>query len=250
MYRKLSTEYRPRVNIIYRHELDRQKKTLVESVNDEMQIDMLGLYILFDNQDYDDTLNDLYKKPAFHMNIRAGGIHEMSPEHVLEIMELPECEHFIWISKEVCISDQIRFTWIYTHELQHLIQDLNHPELSTITNFLTLTYSRVDPTAPKRQIDIPAEFEAELKAKEVVTKFFGVDAYSSYKAAERLRPGSEEYFRAFEKRQSTWSGDLVKETLTILRSHKKAFKIQQERLRDAGYSFDFDLEKLCTNAAR
>ena len=132
-----------------------------------MGMDVEGLFVVFDDYDYTGYINRLYTNNlAFHMNIETGGIEEMSPTHILEIMENPDCRYFIWICRTVPKTDDMEFSWIYSHELQHMAQDIKYPHISSLTCFLSLTYGRIRPYV--MAIDIPAELDAELKAVEII----------------------------------------------------------------------------------
>lgn len=229
---------------IYRLDLSAPKRKLTAQVNAAMGADRADGYVIWDDQNYPDHPNPLYQKKAYHMNVACGGVEEISPDHILKLMERPDCKHFIWISRDIGEAEPIRTVWVYAHEMTHLVQDLDVPILSSLTNFLRLAYPRVEP--PKRQIDIPGEFDAELTAKELVVKLFGRNEYQAY-VKRQVQDCSEGkvYFRRFEEIQQSWSGDPMQESIRILCRHREVFKRELQALGRDGRHWSFNIDELC-----
>ncbi len=178
------------------------------------------------------------------MNVATGGVEGASPAHVLELMERPDCQHLVWVSRQIGESEPIRMVWVYAHELRHLSQDLENPLLSRLTYFLDRAYPRIEPS--KRQIDIPGEFDAELAARDVVVELFGAEEYHAYIHREiEHSPEAERYFSSFDEIEDTWSGDPMVESLRIVCRHRKAFEQEQRRLRGEGHKLELDIDGLC-----
>lgn len=203
------------MKIIDRIGLAESKKELVLRIHQHMGMDVEGLYIVFDDYDYTGYLNRLYTNNlAFHMNVELGGIEEMSPSHILEIIENPKCKYFIWVSRTVPLTDDMEFSWIYSHELQHMAQDIKYPNVSFLTCFLLVTYHRVDPTTTV--LDIPAELDAELKAIEILNVFFGAAACRAYLQHRLPIMRTSEYSLKLTSLIVKPPIDIEKETINIL----------------------------------
>src|SRR5437588_1665573 len=101
-----------------------------------MRIEKYQGYVLFDNNDYPDYPNRKWRARALHFDLRCG-IEEVSPEHILQLMSDPWCDHLVWISKRIAKSDQVRMVWVYVHELQHVSQSTLYPGLHESTLELT-----------------------------------------------------------------------------------------------------------------
>ncbi len=232
------------MQIIERIQLAEEKRELVRKIHQYMGMDVEGLYIVFDDYDYTGYINSLYTKNlAFHMNIERGGIEEMSPAHIIEIMENPDCRYFIWVCRTVPKTDDLEFSWIYSHELQHMAQDMMCPHVSSLTCFLSLTYGRICPDVIP--IDIPAELDAELKAIEILNVLFGPDACHEY-LQNRLPTMRDSAYAS--KLTSSIGGDPIdieKETIRILCSQRNQFAEQLNLCIKAGRKFEIDFDTLC-----
>jgi len=221
------------------------KLPVYEHLLKKMNVPQDGVYILLDDGEYPAYFNPRYKK-ALYMNIRIGGIEEISPQHVLDIMHHPDCEHFVWMSPTVANGDEFYAAWAFAHELQHLIQDVSHPELSKVTTFLRYALPIVKKNARLTQLDLPAELDAEIKAKELTISLFGFESYQAFVSSEtRGDANASDYYKHLQTLEASWPG-LKEATLLLLRSSKNAYIAQQNILNEKGNNFDFDLERLCS----
>ncbi|MDD1758508.1 MAG: hypothetical protein LUQ22_07250 [Methanotrichaceae archaeon] len=219
------------------------KLPLYERLLAKMAVPRNGVYILLDDGEYPNYFNPRYKR-ALYMNIRVGGLEEMSPQHILDIMGKPDCEHFVWISPSVLNGNEFYATWVLAHELQHVIQDSNHPELAKVGTFLRYALPAMKTDAQLNQLDFPGELDAELKAKEMAISLLGVESYRAFVSNEVLHNNANDYYKKLEILEI--SRPSYKEaTLLLICSSKDAFIDQQKRLNEKGKNFDFDIERLC-----
>lgn len=109
---------------IYRLDLSAQKRRLTAQVSTAMRADRADGYVLWDDQNYSNHPNPLYRKKAYHMNVGCGGVEEVCLEHILNLMEQPDCKHLIWILRDIGEAESLRTLWVHAHEIKHLVQDL------------------------------------------------------------------------------------------------------------------------------
>lgn len=221
------------------------KLPLYERLLEKMAVPQNGVYILLDDGEYPTYFNPRYKR-AFYMNIRIGGIEEMSPQHILGIMDKPDCEHFVWISPSLANGNEFYATWVLAHELQHIIQDFSHPELAKVGTFLRYALPAIKTDARLNQLDFPAELDAEIKAKEMAISLLGLESYHAFVSNEILDNNATDYYKKLQILEI--SRPSYKETtLLLLCRSKDAFIDQQKRLNEKGKNFDFDIERLCVS---
>ena len=178
------------------------------------------------------------------MNIRIGGIEEMSPQHILDIMHKPDCKHFVWISPTVANGNEFYAAWAFVHELQHVIQDISYPELAKVATFLSYALPSIKTNTQLTQLDFPAELDAEIKAKELTISLLGLESYRAFESSEILHGNAGDYYKKLEALAMSWPG-FKEATLLLLCSSKDAFNDQQKRLNEKGKKYDFDIERLC-----
>lgn len=233
-------------HLIFRCNLSSERTNLIYQTNQFFDIPSRGVYILFDDDNHENLGNDLYASNAVYMNIKSGGIEECSPKYILDIMNKPDCEHFIWVSKKISESEDIYFCWVYSHEMHHMMQDIKNPRLSRIGCFLKNNYGCIEPKVERTQIDIPTEFEAELKAEEIVIIIFGEELYRDYlRSNTETDENARRYFEKFEQLKRNWSGDVLRETLDLLCRYKDQFIFLQKDHAEKGRRFDINIEELC-----
>lgn len=222
------------------------KLPLYECLLDKMGVPQNGVYILLDDGEYPTYFNPRYKQ-ALYMNIHIGGIEEMSPKHILDIIHKPDCEHFVWISPSVANGNEFYATWAFAHELQHVIQDVSHPELAKVGTFLRYSLPAIKTSGRLNQLDLPAELDAEIKAKEMTVSLLGLESYRAFVGnEENVQDNAADYYKKLETLEISWCG-FKEATLSVLCGSKDAFLDQQKRLNEKGKSFDFDIERLCAS---
>src|SRR5574340_312591 len=156
---------------------------LYERLLGKLDVPQNGVYILLDDGEHPAYYNPCYKR-ALYMNIRIGGIEEMSPPHILDIMRRPDCEHFVWISPTIANGNEFYASWVFVHELQHVIQDVSYPELAKVGTFLRYALPAIN--SRLNQLDFPAELDAEIKAKELTISLLGLESYRAFESSEIL----------------------------------------------------------------
>jgi hypothetical protein len=169
-------------NILFRTEVNSTKKKHLEKLIDLFSIPSKGVVIILDSDDYVKYPNPIWMNQGLHLNIRMGGIEEMSPEYLLEIMESRKYSHLIWLSKRICGSDLLRFVWVASHEFQHYRQNIISHELSVANTFLynVLGDTKLEIDEPRVAMTIPSEFDAELSAFKTITELFGTIEAEKY----------------------------------------------------------------------
>jgi hypothetical protein len=169
-------------------------------------------YILFDDSDYPDYPNPKWKKRALHMNVRRDGIEEISPDHILALLNQASCHHFVWISKRIGTGELVHMIWVLAHELRHLVQNTLFPGLSEMSHILRPAVHG------GFQLEIPNELDAELAAKDAVRRIVGEEQYQAYRYRQCANePRAAAYFRRLDELEATWSGDPIAETLETAR---------------------------------
>jgi len=156
-------------------DLSENRKHLLDKLIVEFCIPERGIALIFDKNDYTDYLNPLWRNQGFHLNIKLGGIEEISPESILSIMKSGKYSNLIWISNRVCIGNTVNFVWVVSHEFQHFIQDLKCHVLSVANSFLfkNLSHPSISIEEQKEVLTVPYEFDAEIEAYKAVKKLFG-----------------------------------------------------------------------------
>jgi hypothetical protein len=229
-------------NKIFKNKRALAKKTLIDCIDAIMQIPEDRVYYYFDDQEYmqyDQSIEDCYKKKlGFHRYTknkkRIIGRH---PNKIFKIMEKDDCDHFIWISKNICEAEHIKFAWYYAHELQHLIHYVDNPSLCNLSYFLHDTYSGID--RPRWPIEIPIEFDCDQKAKMIVENIFGPNL--SDECIKSVFCQQEEYIK-FKEIEALMPFNIEKETIRIICGHKDQFKKYTRYTQ----KYDIDIDGICS----
>lgn len=237
-----------RTQIIYKNKEAKEKEGLIEKINCLMEIACDNLCILFSTEDstnkpdYKNNYDEMYEKQGFYANLKIenGMLPSPWPDEITCIMSiLRQSNHFIWLSKRICESEDIHFAWIYAHELQHLKQSLNNPYLLIVTKLL----ERDIP-----ELDIPSEFDCERKAKQIVVNIFGEDKCHSY--LREMMVGSINS----EKRYSKLLELDIAADFDVEHEVKKAICIKKERMKNiqkewqdnGSTNWNINIDKLCS----
>ncbi len=201
---------------IFRINVSDQRKQLILRVDEEMGIEKYRGYVLFDDSDYTDYPNWKWRGKALHFTLRRG-VEEISPEHILQLFESTDCDHFVWLSKRIGEGELVHMLLVYAHELRHVLQDTLYPGLSGMTEPLRKALRGGAAQRPTSfQIEMPQEFDAELAARDVVVKILGDEEYRTYRRREEAAsPKATDYFRRFDELTAHWSGDPIAETRRI-----------------------------------
>jgi hypothetical protein len=133
-----------------------------------------------------------------------------------QIIDTPDCDHFVWLSKRIMDSEPVHMVWVYGHELRHVVQDTLYPRLSEMTSSLRKAQQSAN-LQPSTQVELPQELDAELAAKGLVLMIFGEDTYRAYRRGRcENAPKATDYFRRFDELASDWRGDPLAETKRLL----------------------------------
>jgi hypothetical protein len=164
-----------KTDIRFRTQVNRTKRLDLEKLIKLYSIPSIGILIILDSDDYKEYPNPIWRSQGLHLNIRLGGIEELSPEYLLEIMQSREYSNLIWFSKRICDADLTKFIWVASHEFQHFRQNTISHELSVANTFLenALRGEKLKIDEPKAAMPIPSEFDAELSAFKTFIKIFG-----------------------------------------------------------------------------
>lgn len=164
-----------KTDIRFRTQINPMKRLHLEQLIELYSIPSIGVLIILDSDDYKEYPNPIWRSQGLHLNIRLGGMEEMSPEYLFEIMESREYSNLIWLSKRICDADLTKFIWVASHEFQHFRQSTLSHELSVANTFLqnVLGDKKIQIDEPKVAMTIPSEFDAELSAFKTIIKIFG-----------------------------------------------------------------------------
>ena len=196
-----------------------------------------------DNQNrpnWKNKYDDNYDLQGFYVKIDLEGIPSPWPDEINCILG-KFYEHFIWISKRICESEDIHFAWIYAHELQHLKQSLKNPYLLIVAKLLKyVKYEIVD-------IDIPTEFECDGKAKHIVARIFGEEKSNAY--INKMSVGSKyneaRYGRLLQLKISP-EYDVEEEIQRAIYTNIKTLKEFQKQMQNsASTNWNIDIDRLC-----
>ena len=160
-------------DILFRTEVSLDKRQCLEKLIKMYSIPLNGVLIILDSDNYKDYPNRTWTNQGLHLNIMKGGVEEMSPGYLLEIMESKKHSNLIWLSYRICNSGLTEFVWVASHELQHFIQDTKSHELSVANTFLFDVLGKIQIVEPKVAMTIPHEFDAELSAFKTIIELFG-----------------------------------------------------------------------------
>ncbi|MBW1796717.1 MAG: hypothetical protein JRJ38_20265 [Deltaproteobacteria bacterium] len=213
------------MQVIWRIEAEPKRCAIADQVIAESGLAAESLIVVLDDSDYEDCPNPRYSKDiAWYMNIRSGQLEEMSPEHMLEVMDPQRCDHLIWVSKRVAVGSFSRLVWVLAHELRHLRQEIEYPELST-TNLLIKRLSKQVPLKSKYQFGVPAELDAEWAAYQTVVKILGNDALNAFVTEECQRDEkAEPYYKELFVLLPDYCEDWVQQTKKLLCENRKIFE--------------------------
>lgn len=153
-----------------------------------------------------------------HFDEGGGNLHEMSPNDILEIMKKNDCDHFIWISKDVTEGDIVHLARVYAHELQHIIQKQQYPELDLV-NHLIADY--LGELGGMHAIDNPIELDAEIKAFEIITSTFNNEKLTAYYNSEKaVSQNAKNFYEKLEKLKLTIAEPVDIQVDTFILKHK------------------------------
>ena len=225
--------------------LTKKRKVLIKKLISYFNIPAKGVAIVIDNKCYENSDNPGWGcSKAIYMNIKDGGIEEMSPNPLLEIMYSKKYSHLVWISGDVSKSEEIEFIWTLAHELQHLKQDLTSIILSKAGNFLSNTLGNIETDEQKIDLLEPTELDAELIAWRVTRNIFGNEIANSYvlnnsKSGERKK--SYQFLLSYDPEKRY---DVIGNTIRLLKKYQNQLEIVQKKSEDSIIK-RFNINEIC-----
>ena len=214
--------------------LTKKRKELIKKLISYFNIPAKGVAIVIDNKCYENSCNPGWRcSKAIYMNIKDGGIEEMSPNPLLEIMHSKKYSHLVWISGDVSKSEEIECIWTLAHELQHLKQDLTSLILSKAGNFLSNTLGNIATDEQKIDLLVPTELDAELIAWRVTRNIFGNKIANLYvlnnsKSGERKK--SNQFLLSYNPEKKY---DVIGNTIRLLKKYQNQLEILQKKSEDS-----------------
>ena len=225
--------------------LTKKRKVLIKKLISYFNIPAKGVAIVIDNECYENSYNPRWRcSKATYMNIKDGGIEEMSPNSLLEIMQSSKYSHLVWISGDVSKSKDIEFIWTLAHELQHLKQDLISTILSKAGNFLPNTLGNIETDEQKIDLLVPTELDAELIAWRVTRNILGNKIANSYvldnsKSGERKK--SYQFLLSYDPEKKY---DVIGNTIRLLKKYQNQLEIVQKKTEDSIIK-RFNINEVC-----
>lgn len=234
--------------IIYKNKDSQNKKDLIEKINCMMNISVNDLLIFFATEYGNNKHDDLYNQhqQGFYVDLERQKIPWPAPNEIESfITVLKTAKHFVWISRKICESEDTHFTWVYSHELQHLKQSLQNHYLLIVADLLkevTNNYYDVP------EVDLPTEFDCEKKAKEIVIKSFGKDECISYlRKMKANSPADDKRYSKLLELDITTDFDVEQEIQKDTCKNKERLKNIQEQIQNNEHvNWHIDIEKLCS----
>ncbi len=224
-----------------------EKRDLMARVDAKLGTAGVRGYALLDDSDHAGFANRHFSElRAFYADVAFGGVEELSPRYVFDLMSRPDCDHFIWISRREAMASLPRFVWIYAHEVQHLVQRRGDPLCARANSLIRAAYGRSVST-PRLPLEVPSEFDAELVARNVVRELLGEAVLRSYLEDQSMDAVRRSYLQRFSDLEESWRG-LRRETAAVLRAHMDELRLLQAELPDK--EFQFDLELVCGSRSR
>jgi len=225
--------------------LSNKQKILIKKLISYFNVPAKGVAIVIDNKCYENSYNPRWRcSKAVYMNIKDGGIEEISPNPLLEIMHSKKYSHLVWISGDVSKSEEIECIWTLAHELQHLKQDLTSIILSKAGNFLSNTLGNIETDEQKIDLLVPTELDAELIAWRVTRNIFGNEIANSYilnnsKSGERKK--SYQFLLSYDPEKKY---DVIGNTIRLLKKYQNQLEIVQKKSEDSIIK-RFNINEVC-----
>jgi len=225
--------------------LTKTRKVFIKKLISYFNVPAEGVAIVIDNKCYENSYNPNWRyTKAIYMNIKDGGIEEISPEPLLKIMKSKKYSHLIWVSGDVYKGKDIEFIWTLAHELKHLKQDLISTILSKAGNFLRNTLGNIETDEQKIDLLVPTELDAELIAWRVTRNILGNKIANSYvldnsKSGERKK--SYQFLLSYDPEKKY---DVIGNTIRLLKKYQNQLEIVQKKTEDSIIK-RFNINEVC-----
>jgi hypothetical protein len=151
-------------------------------------------HLVLDGYDYSHELTvlDEFRDIAFYWN--RSRPKDRAPCHVERLMDDPECEHLIWLSRRALDEENLLFVVILGHELRHLYQDVRGFERDIVRKAVhDLRRDRRFIRLPSSPMS-PDELDADLFGLQIAAGLFGKEQLREFHKRRKLpRCPYEEY---------------------------------------------------------
>ncbi|MCK4558643.1 MAG: hypothetical protein KAV45_02595 [Calditrichia bacterium] len=237
--------YRADTKFFYRNQLSEERIELLKKSMSLFEIPSKGLAFILESDDYSSYINETWRFPAQFIDIEHGGIEEMSPDHILELMESRQYRYLLWISRQICEGDPIKFVWILCHELRHMEQSQITFDLLIINNFLRLAFSFII-SEPINFINIiPTELDAQLRAWKSVIQIFNEKVATNFIEDKIL--SNDKSYEILKKYTADDHFDVLNSILNFLIKYKtdlNRYIAESDEEYIKNYDIDFWCEKI------
>jgi len=226
------------IQYVWRASADRARIDLAERIVSSTLKESGRLTGVFDDSDYENSRMPRYwPHMAWHMNVATGGVESRSPEHMLEIMERPDCEHVIWLAERAALGDETVFVWVFAHELQHMNQCCAHPELSFSMELVRAVLKKK--MGEIFAYEIPAELDAEYIAYGELSRLLGEGAFEKKVESESAEYElAEPYYTGLVAQFESYRGDWAERTRALICESRQLLSATE--LAKLGDGVDFD----------
>ena len=235
--------------VIDRIGLPEHRQALMDKIRSYFNIRSTGVVFVLEREDYQNYRNAMWRQMAVHLNIEVGGVEEMSPQHLLDLMKSQDYSNLIWLSKQACEAQNICFAWVLAHELRHLEQDLWSHTLSKAGHFLLCILGRINIEEPNTQDTVPTELDADLEAQRVTRKLFGVEVVDTYVKNESVAGKHRQSFQIIVSHDLEKRYDVFGCTVSLLRKYQSQLKELQKQSED-NFIATFDIDTTCSELSR
>jgi hypothetical protein len=170
-----------------------------------------GFHVAFDREQVKEL--PLYLSECFFVPENEIGKHDWNCPYE----ELVAFDDLIYFRDSTCL-DPTGCVITYAHELQHLVQQDHHPRLMQVNRMLRRIL--------KREIDIPAEVEANIASKRIAEVVCGLEAVRKFaekeiRRMEEMGAGEKKVrWEFFLNIPSSTVYDFVNNTLMLVQEHK------------------------------
>lgn len=230
--------------VLDRFGLSEDRIILIDKICHKFNIPARGVVFVFEKDDYQNYPNPTWGNKAVYINVAVDGVEEMSPQHLVDLMVSQDYSQIIWFSKQACASQDIIFVWTFSHEIQHLEQNLRNTALSKAGHFLVRTLGLIEIEEPKVQNAIPTELDANLKAWNVTQKLLGKETADTFVKDESISGKHKQSFQILISHKLNNTYDVFGCTINILRKYSAQFKDLQAGSND-GFVRNFNIEEIC-----
>ncbi len=213
-------------NFDYLNVLPVKRKTLVQNTCLAFELPRKGMVILFDDSNYEYLpKSSNWRNLGNHLNIESGDSSQSDPHPTIEkIVRSKNYSHLIWLARRAWDTTEIDFVWNLSHELRHLVQDIENRALSLAGNFLYFNLNGMDIDEPKIQTTVPTEMDAELAAWRTARKLFGKQMTDLYVRDNANIGKKQKIFRDLLKNDPDEKYDVFLKTISLLRKYQSQFE--------------------------